>query len=378
MQLHLVVLKKKGKQVVVEKSVVDFELEKLGEHLTTDIPLAVAFTGKGILHRRIAIDPSSDAKTLLGKALPNASLKEFYLQTVSAVQDEQFVSLLRKSAVDAVLEQLQKKQFAIVSCSLGPLSIIQILPLLGAIETEIKFGHHTIVLQDHLPEEILFDENGMDENSFQIGGEAVAAENLLAFAVAFQQLLVEEQRAQANVEVLLSAKEDFLQRKLFKTAGKFLLVGILLLLLGNYFAFSHYWGKKSELESRLQTDGGAFADLNNLEKQVKVKRQFLEQAGLLNPTHSSYYADQIAAELPQEILLTRLALSPRLKLSEDDSIGFKTHRVEVEGSCSQSVVLNRWLQQLKAKKWVKSAALESYVQDKNMTQGQFEVLFELE
>jgi Tfp pilus assembly protein PilN len=378
MALHLVVLKRKGQQVVMEKSVSNLvNLEKISEHLTNDIPLAVAFTGKGILHRRVAVDPASDSKTVLSKALPNASLKEFYIQMVSAVQDEQFVSVLRKSSVDATLEQLQNK-FSVVGCSIGPLSVINILSLLDETENKLRFGNHTIDLHNHLPEDIFFDEKFSEGQSFNIGGQKVEGKSMVAFSAAFQQLLSEEQRADATIESLISGKEDFLQRKLFKTCGIALLVTILFLLLGNYFVFSHYWKKKQELESKLQTDGGAFTDLRNLEKQVQLKRSFLEQAGLLNQTNHSYYADQIAAELPREIILTRMTLSPRLKLPEEDSIGFKPGRVEIDGSCSQSVVLNKWLQNLKMKKWVRNATLESYIQDKTMTQGQFEIAFELE
>lgn len=377
MILHLIVLKKKGQQLVVEKAITNVEsIEKLSEHLVKDIPLAIAFTGKGILHRRIAADPAGDPKLFLSKVLPNASLKEFYLQTVSAVQDEQFVSVLRKSAVDGILDQL--KQFSVVGCSLGPLSAITILPLLDETKSELSFGNHVLQLQDNLPEEVHYSENSSEKKSFNIGGQNVDAELLLAFSVAFQQLLVEEQRADANVESLVSAKEDFLQKKLFVTGGKVLLATILLLLLGNYLLFSHYWSEKGELEGKLQTDGGALSDLRNLEKQILVKRVFLEQAGLLSKSNHSYYADQIAAGLPDEISLTRMDLAPRIKLSEEDSIGFKPGRVEIDGTCSQSVVLNKWLQDLKTKKWVKSATLESYLQDKNMKQGEFEVALVLE
>jgi Tfp pilus assembly protein PilN len=181
-----------------------------------------------------------------------------------------------------------------------------------------------------------------------------------------------------QVESLNSAKEEFLQRKLFLTGGKFLLVIILLLLLGNYFSFSHYWSEKNNLDAKLQTDGGALAGLRELEKQVEVKRSFLEQAGLLRSSSPSYYADQLAAELPDEISLTRMNLAPRLKLSEEDSIAFKPGHIEIDGSCSQSVVLNTWLQSLKTKKWIKSAILQSYVQDKNMKQGEFEIALVLE
>lgn len=375
--MHLIVLKKKGKQVVIEKLVAGLEkLESLSDHLAKNIPLAIAFTGKGILHRRLAGDPAGDPKTFLSKLLPNASLKDFYLQIFPAAQDEQLVSVLRKAAPNTVYDSL--KDFSIIEYSLGPLASINCLPLLGEFSTELKFGNHHLHLQDGLPEDVQYSETGPAKNIFNIGGQEIESKMLPAFAVAFQQLLPEEQRAKTPAESLAFSKEDFLQKKLFVAGGKALLVAVLLLLLGNYFLFSHYWSAKAGLESKLQINGGALTDLRSLEKQVEIKRVFLEQAGLLSNSNHSYYADQLAAGLPAEILLTRMNLAPRLKLMEEDSIGFKPGLIKINGSCSQSIVLNKWLQELKAKKWLRSATLESYQQDKNMKQGEFEIALELE
>ena len=211
-----------------------------------------------------------------------------------------------------------------------------------------------------------------------IGGEKLAADYLPAFAAAFQQLLPEENRIQLADELFHKAQDDFLQRKLFKTGVKAVLAFVLVLLLGNYFAFSHYWAKKSELDSQLQSNGGAFSEVTQLEQDVHSKRDFLSQAGLLSPAHYAYYADQLAASLPDAIRLTQLNLSPKLKFAEEDTIGFRPGRIEVGGSCSQSVVLNNWLQQLQQQSWVKAATLQSYVQDKSMAQGVFQIQLEIE
>ncbi|HET6989709.1 MAG TPA: hypothetical protein VFJ43_00220, partial [Bacteroidia bacterium] len=221
-ELYLIVLRRKGHQLIVEKSVTAIEsIEKLVSHLPKDIPLAIAFTGKGILHRRIAVDPNSDPKILLSKILPNASLKEFYLQIVPASRDEQFISVLRKSAIDEMLGRLN--QFSVVACSLGPLSAISILSLIEAPKPELRFGRHLIQLDNHNPDEVYYEDVSYEKRQFDLGGQKVESENLLAFAAAFQQLLNEEQRVTAHVESLISAKEDFLQRKLFKAGGMALL-----------------------------------------------------------------------------------------------------------------------------------------------------------
>jgi hypothetical protein len=375
-EFHLIILRRKGQQLVVEKSVSAIEtIEKLSVHLSKDIPLSIAFTGKGILHRRIAVNPDSDGKILLSRVLPNASLNDFYLQAVSASQDELFVSVLRKSVVDELLEQL--KLFSVVTCSLGPVAVMNILGLLDESKTEMNFGSHSLHFQNGLVEEVYFLEINSEKKILDIGGQKISDINLLAFAAAFQQLIAEEQRMEMVIETLSFSKEEFLHRKLFKTGVEALLIVTLLLLLGNYFIFSHYWSEKNMLESKLQTDGGAFIHLRKLESEVRVKRCFLQQAGLLGQSNNSYYADQIAFSLPQEILLTRMDIAPRLKLTEEDSIGFKPGIVEIDGTCSQSIVLNKWLHDLEEKKWIKGATLESYLQDKTMKQGEFEIALDL-
>lgn len=376
MVLHLSVIRRKGGQLVVEKLVQGIEsIELLSQHLSKNIPLTIAFTGKGTLHRRLSGDPSGNPQSFLSKLLPNASLKEFYIQLFPAAGNEQFVSVLRKSSMDVILEQL--KEFSIVGCSLGPFAVVNSLSLISGVSNEVQFGNHTFQLQDGLVEEVFYSPGNSMIKQLTIGEQKVEAEMLLAFSAAFQQLLTEGY-AETKIESLHLVKEEFLQRKLFVKAGKVLLVTVILLLLGNYFLFSGYWSEKEELGNKLQINGGALADLRSLEKQLVAKRSFLEQAGLLNGGNPSYYADQLAAGLPGDILFTRMNLAPRVKLAEEDSIGFNPGRIEISGSCPQSLVLNTWLQELKTKPWVKAAVLKSYLQDKNMKQGEFEIAVDLE
>ena len=376
--VHFILLKQKGIHLVIEKFIANVEsIEKLSYHLPKNVPLAVCFTGKGVLHKRVACDPDADAKVFLSKIFPNALLKDFYVQSVPAVHDEQFISVVRKESVDLVLEQLKAKKFSIVECSLGPFAVLNILPLLGKIDNEIKFAHHSILFNDALAEGINFSEEISDENKFTIGTQQIPSETLLAFAVAFQQLFSSSKKADAKIESIAFVKEEFFRNRKFKTGGVGLLLCTFILLIINYFVFSHYWNKKNELENKFQTDGGALAKVRELEKKVESKRSFLEQAGLLGASHNSFYADQVAAELPNEILLSELNIAPRLKISQEDSIGFTPGKIEIDGSCSKSVVLNSWMQKLKTKPWVKNIFLESYSQDKTMKDGEFAVSVEL-
>lgn len=377
-RMQLVILKRKGQLVSIEKTVEDIaEIESLKKELPKDIPLQLAFTGKGVLLRRIAADPSGDLKSMLSKALPNASAKDFYLQVTPAARDEVFVSVLRKNAADELFQQLQDQQFAVTGCSIGPLAIAKLLPLLDADTTILHAGTQTLLFEDGNPAEVLTSEEESNQ-TYSPGGQTIRSSLLLAFAAAFQQLLPEENRLKATIDSLENAAADFRQRRIFKTGAATLLVFTLVLLLANFFFFSHYRTRVNELQEQLQTDGGAFTEWQALQQQVASRRAFLSHAGLLEKAHYAYYADQLAAELPAEIQLSRLAMSPRLKLPEEDTIGFCPGRLAISGSCSQSVVLNRWLQLIKGKTWIRSAALLSYVQDRSMPQGVFEIELEIE
>lgn len=377
-RMQLVILKRKGQLVTIEKTVEHISsVESLKNDLPKDIPLQLAFTGKGVLLRRIAADPSADMKSMLSKALPNASAKDFYLQVTPAARDEVFVSVLRKNAVDEIFQQLKEQQFAVTGCSIGPLAITKLLPLLDADITSIHAGAQTLLFEDGKPAEV-FTAEEETKHTYSPGGQTISSSLLLAFAAAFQQLLPEENRLSASIDSLENAAADFRQSRIFKTGVAALLVCTLSLLLANFFFFSHYRARVNELEEQLQTDGGAYTEWQALQQQVASRRAFLSHAGLLEKAHYAYYADQLAAELPAEIQLSRLAMSPRLKLPEEDTIGFRPGRLAISGSCSQSIVLNRWLQLIKEKSWVRSAALLSYVQDRSMAQGVFEIELEIE
>jgi len=378
-RFHLALMKRKGTRVLLEKTAAAItEFEALEKILPKDIPLTLAFTGKGILHRRIAADPSSDVKTLLAKILSNAAIKDFYLQSVPAAGDELFVSVVRKNAADLIFGQFRQHAYSVTGCTLGPLCIVNIISLLGGQHDEIICGRHRLVLQDGLPEDVSYSDDAAEASVLRAGDQPVDNISLLSFAAAFQQLLAQERRAEPYTDALAEARENFFQKKLFRAAVVSTVAFLLAALFGNYFVFSHYWGLKNDLESRLQTEGSAFTEVRTLEKQVHAKRDFLSQAGLLGPAHHSYFADQLAAALPNEILLTRMSIAPKIKLQDDDSIAFTPRHIEIEGSCTQSVVLNSWLENLKEAKWVKSARIESYVQDKAMSSGVFSIALETE
>jgi Tfp pilus assembly protein PilN len=195
---------------------------------------------------------------------------------------------------------------------------------------------------------------------------------------AFQLVLPEAVRVDAESEKLGDAPVEFLRRRLFKTGAMTLLTTVLAALLLNFFFFSQYRTEAAALEDRLQTEGGAFAEMQNLRAQLEGRRSFLQQAGLLGKAHYAWYADQLAKGMPVEIQLTQLRIAPRIKTAEEDTIGFRTGKLSLIGNCSESLVLNQWMKTIQEMSWIRTATLISYVQEKAMSKGEFEIEIELE
>jgi len=372
---HLVILKKSGSKVLIESRQENIAgVDELKKFLKPGLPVYLALTGRGIVHKKVSAAPSDDARTLLPKVLPNASLKDFYVQSVPGISGQMFVSIVRREALDKLLDEL-KPAADIVSCALGALPVAGIAALLEkeAYQFEIETGQQRLLFSGGQLSELQPATNG--EKQLDVGGEKLSSVLLTAFAAAFGHF--SGARVEAEVESLQSQAEEHKQKRLFKTLGGGVLVFFLVLLLGNYFVFQHYWEKKAKLETQLALNGGELQRYQTLEKNLREKRSFLQKSGLLHASKTSYYADRLAQDVPATITLTRLGISPLQRLNTTDSIAFTPGLIVVEGGCKQSLELNDWIRRLKAQSWIRNVSLQTYNQDKAQDKGEFTLQIDL-
>lgn len=366
---HLVIVKRSGKKLMIEKSLSGISSSELRENLSREIPCAIVFTGKGVLNRYVQIAPDAASSSLIGKILPNASVKDFYLEAVRAVREGQMVSVVRKEPVIAITDDLG--DFGIVTSSIGPFIVCEFLRMLDRYDDVLYCGNHTIRMDTGFPSEVTYNADNNTSSDFDFGDEKISSSALIAFSAAFKLAVAGIANAKDQSDVTCKSRQDFLQRRLFKSSAKAVLAGTLLILAVNYFAFSHYWKLQEELSARMMGQTNIISEVNRLEGLAKNQNEFLTRSGLLNQSSYAWYADQIAHSMPDGINLTRLNFSPRIKVANEDSIGFNAGALEITGQCGESVVLNNWLQELKKQSWISNAAIRSYQQSKSRKDGEF-------
>lgn len=369
---HLVILQRKGGKLSVERLPEETKsIDELPLNLLKDIPASIVITGKGILYRNVEADPDAGPEILLRKILPNVNAGEFFISSRNNGSTH-FVSLARKNALLPLLSEL-KQRCSVVSFDVGLHCTGDIQSLLPAVNV-VQCGHHVVTFEKDTISSVEYttDTTPTDPgNVFFIGGEEVPSVALTAFAAGLRI-------AAGNLLSLQPGMHtEFIQRRLFRSTLRSSVIFIFVLLLVNYFVFSHYWSRQQELETESGSEVNAMTEVNLLREQVEARTDFLQNAGLLDNSSFAWYADQLAHHMPEGIRLSQMNFSPRLNVAEEDTIGFRKSTIEISGNCEESITLNRWIQFLQEEEWISSASIRSYEQGKADATGKFSLNLEL-
>lgn len=363
---RLMVIQRTKKKVRIVKSLPETsELAVVVNALPGNIPVVLCITGKGVLCKNVQADQDAERTTLLRKILPNVTAADFVLDSVYHSRGEHIVAIARHETIDAVVNEV-KSHLAVVSVRIGAVCVHSIVSLFGD-QSKIEAGTHVIAVQDRQLFAVTYQQLAGEQRELQLGTDKISSHQLIALAAAFQLIgRVESEELQ-----------EYSARKLSRLLTRSAVVFFLTVLFLNFLAFSYYRNKAAGLNARPEVTGNLNAQVNALHAEIAERKTFLTRTGLLNTISYAWYADQVAHSMPAGIQLTRLNFSPRLQLNADDSIGFDMNHLEIAGNCTQSIVLNQWLQLLKKKNWIQRAVIESFEQSHTDARGAFTLELEL-
>ena len=379
LKFKYVILNKEKNKITIQSSSNEIgNADELFKTLSKSIPVCLVINGKVLIHKKIQNSKEDNLKSLLQKVLPNADVKDFYLQTTEpfSLDNQTFVSLIRKNILDDLLEKFIQKNIFILNCSLGPFCAESVLSLLqpdSVNEDSFEFDKFKL----RLFEGRIFDfqQQELNENKPKmILLESLRVEDslLIPFACALEYLLNHFTNS-AKIESINFLSEEFKQKKIFLLSVWTILVSFFTILLINFLLFDHYSKLFDRLHTEVALNQDQILNYENLKKEILEKENLLASMGLLDASKTSYYADQIASDIPGNILLNDLNVKPLLKMTgaEEDNITFSPKSILISGSCKMSNELNAWIKILKGKVWVGNITLLNYLQDKEEELGKF-------
>jgi Tfp pilus assembly protein PilN len=322
---RVMVFEKEKQQVRVVKTPEEgLSLAAAADFVGTALPFMLLLKGKGILSKIVSRSEKDDRGMLLDKAMPNASSAGLCAQFNLIDESEVQVLLIRSALLDSLAAELEKQKMTkLILCNLDPSGEP------AALAAAYFSGN----------------ENGISDH-------------------AGLNKLQEEHRA----------------GKLFRAKAIGMLVAAFVILILNYFVYEHYRSACSETSMKLELSQGALDKYEQLKRELARKKIFLDQNGFLGSAQTSFYADRLAAALPEEVDLTGLQIHPLRKKKaeeEDQGLQFESRKIIVEGNCRKGISLNNWIKTIRKMNWVANVALINYAQDNEKDAGNFSVGIEL-
>lgn len=369
--VHIVCLTLRKNKIIVERQVTGDE--SVLENLPKSIPLFLTFNGKGVLVKKVPV--STGKVSTIEDVLPESNPNDFY-HSIDNFNGFSTISIARKSLIDEIIDNFRAKGFKVLNVSIGFKPVMLILPHLNQNTGAIKSSAYQLEIQKN---EITDFEIALPEADKQVSQEFIFSEQYIAdsrtialgTAVALLTDHIEADPDFKN-ETISSERSNFKSYLLFRYFGWALLIGLLGLLLINFFIFNYYAQKNNEQETVQRYTRGNVAIEETLRQKIQQKEKFLEHTGWLNQYKTSYFADRIASLLPADISLTSMHFNPLGKTGNVfKGVSFKMNVIEINGDCSSTGYLNQFMNNLKSIQGVKNASVINYTYNKEKVTGSF-------
>ena len=377
----LVLIKRNGSlfEIIQTFSAMEAFDELIGK-VEKDSPVVVTISGAGILHKQMVDDPNRSLLNSFTKIFPHSNPNEFYIQKSNDEgNNTSYISVLRKDQLDRLLTKLHN--IKVISVVFGPFAIIRLLPLIEStsfINDSILLGRYQLSFNNNHIENISWSEKVEASDKIKLSHEEYDSASLIPYASVMNYYAAGNLITEAEIESVISQKQDFQYEGKFRLAGISLAAIFFVILLANFFLFNNYFSKSNDLKQSLSINSRSIDQLDSLKKELDSHKQVLASYNFKGMSKTSYYADQIAASVPHSITLEELYLFP-LKKSDagSEDLLFDDKKILISGYSRASIELNEWIKQLQQNNWVGKVNILSYNQTGGKDKGKFSIEVEL-
>lgn len=348
-------------EITIQKKWKETRIDRIVDEGDKTVPVFINFSGKGVLTKKANQDDLT-----ISKLLPNIKEEDFYSQRTA-----KHISVVRRESVDDVLALFNEQNRDVLGISLNGFPVENSTNVLDNL-SEVSGPIYSYQFNDA---EIDTISAPLEGKEIRVGGDWLHSDYLIAYSVAFQSLIFQLDTIQVGESEVAVLEDNYKQKKLFKTMGMGVLLGVLFLLLINFFLFGSFRNTYQELTEQLGMYEGQIQKIETLEKEVESKNNFLTKTGWLHSSKASYYADQIGSTVPKSIELTGLAVNPvdKKATKKQKETVYKTNLLHVSGTTKGSITLNKWLKRIKELDWVRNAEVLNYSRSVESNNAEFTI-----
>ncbi len=319
-------------------------------------PVAVSLNGKGILTRKISATESAVEETFRS-TFPSLDPADFYMQQFHATAAT-YLSIVRKSLADELIQQLETAGMTVLLLSLGPFPVAHVLKQFNTYGGKFVFdGHEVAYAQDGGWDDYHFEAGKRAAFPVKIGQETLDEQLIVAYATAFQLALYKRLPVlAANVPALEDQLDDLEQRKRFNRRFGGVVGTTFVVLLINFCLFSWLLAGNDQLQQRVSVTSAKVQNVEVLKQDAGRKQLLLGKLGWKNRLPLAYLAQQTGSSVPSGLILKGMHIHAPSTADTSSADA----QIMVKGASTGTDPVNTWMYRLKQQSWVKQVRLDRY------------------
>lgn len=349
------ILSKENNEILVKSYQSNITAKDALNEIDKNIPLIFNFIGTGIVYSKEEND-----------FILNNNPDNYYVSKYNGENDLQFTAFSRKDKVDTFINDFIANKYYVLDVYIGIMPIN--LVYLKLFKTDISIDDV----------ELIYDEKDCTDfiklkepyqSTVVIENEEKISLELLLFAIGlnyfFPSLKLNNQFENNQIE---QHKSDFKYKKQFDAITKIGFAIFLFILILN-FAFKAYATHRIDKITHLVSKTTAYQnEFKYLENEKNRKSTLLKMTGFLNPNFLSFYLNEIGVSLPQEITLKNIGVLPiENQITKDKRIKIADRKISISGSTLTNKAFNKWLENLREKKWIHKIDIQNFNQKQSNT-----------
>lgn len=365
-------LKSAKEGIEVSRRFIDITMEELSKKNTKKLPVYFTIGGKGVIHKKVKAEENAPEQELLNQVLPNASIKDFYLQKSKIEGFEYWISVVRKDVLDNLITKIKGVNLFGVQIFLGPFVLENTLQLLDKM-TVLTTSHELLIENKNI---IQLDNLGSVSNGeeYNVEGEVINSHELIAFGSAFNHFVPVVKLEPIFCDQIKEIEAEYLNRNKLMAVGFTIVAFFFVVVMVNLMVSNSLESTHNKLQYQVNSKKKYVVELSKLNEELKRKEQFIQGSGVARASKISYYTDQIALSVSEAIQLNQLFVNPLAKrINKAEDINFKFNSIKISGTVSRSIELNNWIKELKQYEWIAEINIISFIQDNFKTAGEFEL-----
>lgn len=373
---QIIILQIKGDQIIIADRYQNITtIDELQNCIPKNSGISLSLSGKGIISKKIETTEVQPLNRSIQLVLPNAKVDDFYVQT-TIISNFAFLSIARSELIAQWKKLLTTAKIPIVHIYLESFSLATISPLLDH-SIRIPVHQKEYIIKDNKLIEISILQNDVSNTSIRLEQELISPLEITAYSNAFAE--ISGQYHIFDTYPSNNDREEWVNKNKFQHTGWALISIIFSALICNYFLFVGWQKESNKLVSDNQLLLHETENINTLKQELDKKRNFLGEAGWIDPSKGSYYIDQICATKPSTIKLVKLHYQPldKLKTQLEKTDQFTPYEILVEGKTKTSESISPWIKQLEKLVIVKKAQSVRFSYNHKTKFNEFTILIQV-